>query len=65
MLDAELEQLELRIQRLTAAFRQARLEARRAQQDRDRMVALNNELKRRIEGIVERVRLLEADGESS
>lgn len=61
MLEAELEQLEQRIQRLAAAYSQARLEARRAQQERDRMVALNNELRRRIEGIVERVRLLETE----
>ncbi len=61
MLEQELEQLEQRVQRLTAAYRQARLEARRAQQERDRMVALNNELRRRIEGIVERVRQLETE----
>jgi cell division protein ZapB len=61
MLDAELEQLEQRVQRLVAAYRQARLETRRAQQERDRMVALNNELRRRIEGIVERVRMLETE----
>jgi cell division protein ZapB len=61
MLEAELEQLEQRVQRLVAAYRQARLEARRAQQERDRMVALNNELRRRIEGIVERVRMLETE----
>lgn len=61
MLEAELEQLEQRVQRLVAAYRQARLETRRAQQERDRMVALNNELRRRIEGIVERVRLLETE----
>jgi cell division protein ZapB len=61
MLDSELEQLEQRIQRLTAAYRQARLEARRAQQERDRLMALNNELRRRIEGIVDRVRNLESE----
>ena len=61
MLDSELEQLEQRIQRLTAAYRQARLEARRAQQERDRLMALNNELRRRIEGIVDRVRHLESE----
>lgn len=61
MLEAELEQLEQRVQRLAAAYRQARLEARRAQQERDRMVALNSELRRRIEGIVERVRTLETE----
>ena len=59
MLESELEQLEQRVQRLAAAYRQARLETKRAIQERDRMIALNNELKRRIEGIVERVRKLE------
>jgi len=60
-LDAEIEQLDDRIQRLLAAYRQSRLETRRAQQERDRLLALNNELRRRIEGIVERVRALEAE----
>lgn len=66
MLDAELTQLEQRIQRLIGAHRQARLEARRAQQERDRLLDLNNELRRRIESIVERVRALESaeQGES-
>lgn len=59
MLESELEQLEQRVQRLAAAYRQSRLETKRAIQERDRMIALNNELKRRIEGIVERVRKLE------
>ena len=59
MLEQELEQLEQRVQRLAAAYRQARLETKRAMQERDRMIALNNELKRRIEGIVDRVRKLE------
>lgn len=59
MLESELEQLEQRVQRLAAAYRQARLETKRAIQERDRMIALNNELKRRIEGIVDRVRKLE------
>jgi cell division protein ZapA len=53
VLESELEQLEQRVQRLVAAYRQARLETKRAIQERDRMFALNNELKRRIEGIVE------------
>lgn len=60
-LDLELEQLEQRVQRLSSAYRQARLEARRAQQERDRLLAINNELRRRIEGIVDRVRALEVD----
>lgn len=63
MLEAELEQLEDRVQRLTSAYRQTRLELRRAQQERDRLSALNNELRRRIEGILERVRALETEQE--
>jgi len=59
VLESDLEQLEQRVQRLAAAYRQARLETKRAIQERDRMIALNNELKRRIEGIVDRVRKLE------
>lgn len=59
MLEAELEQLEQRVQRLVAAYRQAKLEAKRAIQERDRLMALNSELRRRIEGVVERVRKLE------
>ena len=59
MLEAELEQLEQRVQRLVAAYRQARLEAKRAIQERDRLTALNSELRRRIEGVVDRVRKLE------
>lgn len=61
MLEAELEQLEQRVQRLVAAYRQARLEAKRAIQERDRLTALNAELRRRIEGVVERVRKLETE----
>lgn len=64
MLEAELEQLEQRVQRLVTAYRQARLETRRALQERDRLLALNGELRRRIEGIVDRVRALEADQSS-
>ena len=59
MLDAELDQLDTRLTRLTAAYRQERLEKKRALQERDRLVALNAELKRRIEGVVERLRLME------
>lgn len=59
MLEAELEQLEQRVQRLVAAYRQAKLEAKRATQERDRLTALNAELRRRIEGVVDRVRKLE------
>lgn len=64
MLDAELEQLEQRTQRLMAAYRQARLEQKRALQERDRLLALNAELRRRIEGIVDRIRALETEQES-
>lgn len=59
MLDAELTQLEDRVQRLTTAYRQTRLELKRTLQERDRLLALNAELRRRIEAIVERVRTLE------
>ncbi|MFT4047074.1 MAG: hypothetical protein QM661_10330 [Solimonas sp.] len=64
MIEAELQQLEERVQRLMAAYRQARLEQKRALQERDRALALNAELRRRIEGIVERVRSLESEQES-
>ena len=64
MLESEIQQLEERIQRLTLAYRQARLEQKRALQERDRLLALNAELRRRIEGIVERVRSLESEQES-
>ncbi len=61
MLEAELEQLEQRVQRLVAAYRQAKLETKRAVQERDRLTALNGELRRRIEGVVDRVRKLETE----
>jgi cell division protein ZapB len=64
MLESEIQQLEERIQRLALAYRQARLEQKRALQERDRLLALNAELRRRIEGIVERVRSLESEQES-
>jgi len=64
MLQSEVAQLEERVQRLIAAYRQERLEKKRALQERDRLLALNAELKRRIEGIVERIRVLEADPNS-
>lgn len=64
MLHAELDQLEARISRLTAAYRQERLEKKRALQERDRLLALNAELKRRIEGVVERLRLMEGESAS-
>ncbi|NKF21618.1 hypothetical protein [Solimonas marina] len=61
MIEDELQQLEDRVQRLMAAYRQARLEEKRALQERDRLLALNAELRRRIEGILERVRSLESE----
>lgn len=64
MLKSEVAQLEERVQRLIAAYRQERLEKKRALQERDRLLALNGELKRRIEGVVERIRVLEADPNS-
>lgn len=63
MIDAEVQQIEERVQRLISAYRQARLEQKRALQERDRLLALNAELRRRIEGIVDRVRSLESESE--
>lgn len=62
-MNPELEQLEDRTQRLITAYRQARLEQKRVIQERDRLLALNAELRRRIEGIVDRIRTLEGDQE--
>lgn len=59
MLHDDLDQLGTKILRLSAAYRQERLEKKRALQERDRLMALNAELKRRIEGVVERLRQLE------
>jgi len=64
MLPSEVAQLEARVQRLIAAWRQERLEKKRALQERDRLLALNAELKSRIEGIVERIRVIESDPNS-
>ncbi|MGH8460706.1 MAG: hypothetical protein ACRESS_03795 [Stenotrophobium sp.] len=64
MLDDEFELLDERVQRLIAAYRQARLEQKHALQERDRLLALNAELRRRIEGIVERIRALETEQET-
>lgn len=61
MVHEELDQLDARLARLTAAYRQERLEKKRALQERDRLLALNAELKRRIEGVVERLRLMESE----
>lgn len=65
MLEEEIKQLEERMQRLVAAFRQSRLELKRVTQERDRLNALNGELRRRIEGIVDRVRALESEQEAA
>jgi cell division protein ZapB len=62
-MESEIQQLEDRVQRLATAFRQARLEHKRIVQERDRLLALNAELRRRIEGIVDRIRALESDPE--
>jgi len=59
MLHDDLDLLGTKILRLSAAYRQERLEKKRALQERDRLMALNAELKRRIEGVVERLRQLE------
>lgn len=61
MLQAELERLEERAQRLIAAYLQARLEYKRVRQERDRLQAINSELKGRIEHVVTRIRQLEDD----
>ncbi len=61
MLQPHLDDLDAGIARLTAAYRQARLEKKRALQERDRLLALNAELKRRIEGVVERLRQMESE----
>lgn len=64
MLETEVAHLDESVQRMIAAYRQERLEKKRALQERDRLMALNAELKRRIEGVVERLRLLESDPEA-
>jgi cell division protein ZapB len=58
-LESEIAALEERIQRLLAAYQQARLERRRALQERDRLVTLNNELRKRIEGVITRIKTME------
>jgi cell division protein ZapB len=62
-LESELAALEERIQRLLAAYQQARLERRRAFQERDRLVTLNNELRKRIEGVITRIKSMESASE--
>ena len=59
MLEPELAALEERIQRLLAAYQQVRLERRRALQERDRLLTLNNELRKRIEGVIVRIKSME------
>lgn len=61
MLKDEVAQLEKRVHRLIAAHQQAVLERKRAVAQRDRVLAINAELRRRIEGVVERIRTLEGD----
>jgi hypothetical protein len=63
VLESELAALEERIQRLLAAYQQARLERRRALQERDRLVTLNNELRKRIEGVIHRIKSMETDAD--
>ncbi len=64
MLHISLDDLDARLQRLTAAYRQVRLEKKRALQERDRLLAINADLKRRIESVVERLRQLENEAQS-
>lgn len=59
MPQVELNQLEDRIQRLIAAYQQVHLERTRAVQERDRLQAMNTELREHIVSIVERLRALE------
>ena len=64
VLEHEIQQLEERIQRLLASFQQARLERRRALQERDRLSALNAELRKRIEGVITRIRSMETESDA-
>jgi cell division protein ZapB len=64
MLEEDFAQLEERVQRLIAALQQARLERRTIARERDRLIAINAELRKRIEGVVERVKTLESEHES-
>lgn len=59
VLESEITALEERIQRLLAAYQQARLERRRAVQERDRLLTLNTELRKRIEGVIVRIKSME------
>src|SRR5581483_13521 len=64
MLEDDIAQLEERVQRLIAALEQARLEKRSLARERDRLIAINAELRKRIEGVVERVKTLESENEA-
>ena len=64
MLEEDIAQLEERVQRLIAALEQARLERRSIARERDRLIAINAELRKRIEGVVERVKTLESENEA-
>ena len=64
MLEQEIAQLEDRVQRLIAALQQARLERRSLTRERDRLTIINGELRRRIEGVVERIKSLELEQEA-
>ena len=61
ILETELTQLDERVQHLLAAYQQARLERRRALQERDRLVTLNNELRKRVESVIARLRVMEME----
>lgn len=58
--ETELQHLEERTQRLVAAYQQARLERHKMMQERDRLIAINAELRKRIESVIDRIKLMEA-----
>lgn len=60
-MDDQITQLEQRVHRLLAAYRQARAEQRRAEGERERLLEANQELRSRIERIVTRIRALEME----
>ena len=64
MLEQEFAQLEERVQRLIAALQQARLDRRSIARERDQLKVVNSELRRRIEGVVERIKSLELEQEA-
>ncbi len=64
MIEEDFAQLEERVQRLIEALQQARLERRTIARERDRLIAINAELRKRIEGVVERVKTLESEHEA-